>query len=201
MICVVLLPTSRIGKCSFRLVYVWRSLLIGISGVASVATRSLAIAAESLVSRTEQEEVIQIFDKIREETGWRVAFLNDELKQKWGWSEDDDQSKPPPGDNQQKPSMLIQQQQQPPHQSHHQNMPSNGSTSSMSSYSFGSQSGQQQPLQQPQQSSNMGPMPSMMGKMPKQGIVNPILKMADFSAPVHPYQNYYVPPIQPLVHF
>jgi len=56
------------------------------SGVASVALRSLAIAAECLTSRREQEEVLQIFDKIRQETGWRVGFLHGELKEKWGWN-------------------------------------------------------------------------------------------------------------------
>ncbi|KAF2813098.1 uncharacterized protein BDZ99DRAFT_381672 [Mytilinidion resinicola] len=57
-------------------------------GVASVALRSLAIAAECLTTRREQEEVLQIFDKIRQETGWRVGFLNSELKEKWGWNEE-----------------------------------------------------------------------------------------------------------------
>jgi hypothetical protein len=54
-----------------------------ISGVASVALRSLAIAAECLTDRREQDEVLQIFDKIQQETGWRVAFVNNELKAKW----------------------------------------------------------------------------------------------------------------------
>ena len=179
---------------------IWSPSLTFSRGVASVATRSLAIAGECLVSRTEQEEVLQILNKIREETGWRVAFLGDELRKKWGWNDDDDQPNPPPGSSQQESSLLMQQQQQS-QQSHHQHMPSTGSSNSLSSFGYDNQPGQPQPLQQQQQSSNMGPTPSMMGKMPKQGIVNPILKMADFSAPVHPYQNYYVPPIQPLVHF
>lgn len=58
-------------------------------GVASVAIRSLAIAAECLVVRREQEEVLQIFDKIKKETGWRVGFLHKELKDKWGWNQDE----------------------------------------------------------------------------------------------------------------
>lgn len=57
-------------------------------GVASVAIRSLAIAAECLVIRREQEEVLEIFEKIRKETGWNVKFLNVELKAKWGWQEE-----------------------------------------------------------------------------------------------------------------
>ncbi|TVY32792.1 Adhesion and hyphal regulator [Lachnellula subtilissima] len=58
-------------------------------GVASVALRSLAIAAECLVIRREQEEVLDIFDKIRAETGWKVGFLHNELKTKWGWQQED----------------------------------------------------------------------------------------------------------------
>lgn len=57
-------------------------------GVASVALRSLAIAAECLSARVEQEEVLKIFDKIKHETGWKVGFLHDELKIKWGWNEE-----------------------------------------------------------------------------------------------------------------
>ncbi len=61
-------------------------------GVASVAIRSLAIAAECLVVRREQEEVLEVFEKIRKETGWRVGFLHKELKVKWGWQEDEEHS-------------------------------------------------------------------------------------------------------------
>lgn len=63
-------------------------------GVASVALRSLAIAAECLVVRREQEEVLKVFEKIRAETGWKVGFLNKELKVKWGWQEDAVQQPP-----------------------------------------------------------------------------------------------------------
>ena len=63
-------------------------------GVASVALRSLAIAAECLTSRREQEEVLEIFQKIKRETGWRVDFLHKELKEKWSW--DAPASAPPP---------------------------------------------------------------------------------------------------------
>lgn len=63
-------------------------------GVASVALRSLAIAAECLVIRREQEEVLEVFEKIRAETGWKVGFLNKELKAKWGWQEDAVQQPP-----------------------------------------------------------------------------------------------------------
>lgn len=57
-------------------------------GVASVAIRSLAIAGECLVDRREQEEVLEIFEKIRKETGWNVKFLNTELRKHWGWQDE-----------------------------------------------------------------------------------------------------------------
>lgn len=55
-------------------------------GVASVSIRCLAIAADCLVERIEQEEVLQIFDKIKRETGWQVDFLRGELMRAWGWN-------------------------------------------------------------------------------------------------------------------
>jgi hypothetical protein len=54
-------------------------------GVASASIRCLAVAGENLTVKREQEEVLEIFDKIKKETGWRVAFINDALKEKWGW--------------------------------------------------------------------------------------------------------------------
>ncbi|KAJ8606700.1 hypothetical protein MRB53_040782 [Persea americana] len=56
-------------------------------GVASVAIRSLAHAAEVLTDRKEQEEVISIFERINRETGWRIGFVYKELKEKWAWKE------------------------------------------------------------------------------------------------------------------
>jgi hypothetical protein len=64
-------------------------------GVASVSIRCLAIAAECLVTRQSQEEVLQIFEKIIKETGWRIAFLRDELVQKWGWNSAQTQQQQP----------------------------------------------------------------------------------------------------------
>ncbi|KAI9052898.1 hypothetical protein LZ554_003170 [Drepanopeziza brunnea f. sp. 'monogermtubi'] len=63
-------------------------------GVASVALRSLAIAAECLVHRREQDEVLEIFEKIRKETGWKVGFISTDLKKKWGFPSDDLQQSP-----------------------------------------------------------------------------------------------------------
>ena len=138
-----------------------KAALIVHRGVASVALRSLAIAAECLVSRREQEEVLQIFEKIRKETGWRVGFLNKELKEKWGWNDE-----------------AFQQQQQ-------QQMP----TAMMHNPPLQNFPYQQQP-------SSLPPAPPSAPGMPRPGIVNPLMRTADFSAPTHPYQNYYVAPNQ-----
>ena len=147
-------------------------------GVASVALRSLAIAGECLVSRREQEEVLSILDKIKKETGWRVGFLHKELKEKWGWvSEEDAQAQ-----------AQAQQAQAQAFQQHQHQL----SASSM----------MQQPMQPglqyvgPPTQLPAPPPPSMAKQMPRQGIVNPMLRAADFSAPTHPYQNYYVAPSQ-----
>ena len=127
-------------------------------GVASVAIRSLAIAAECLVVRREQEEVLNIFEKIRKETGWKVGFLNKELKAKWGWHEQD----------------AAQQQLAAVQNSLAQLFPNTqGPMTSL-------------PPAPPQPAPR--PMPS--------GVLNPLLKTADFSLPNHPYQQYYQPPNQ-----
>ncbi|QKX58432.1 uncharacterized protein TRUGW13939_05554 [Talaromyces rugulosus] len=54
-------------------------------GVATMSIRCLAIAAECLVSRDAQEEILDIMDKIMKEAGWRIGFLKNELQEKWGW--------------------------------------------------------------------------------------------------------------------
>jgi len=122
-------------------------------GVASVAIRSLAIAGESLVVRREQEEVLEIFEKIRKETGWNVKFLHVELKAKWGWQDD-----------------MGQQQV-------------GASQSSLANFF---------------PTTTQAPVPSLPPAPPlaaqKGGILNPLLKTADFSLPNHPYQQYYQPP-------
>ena len=51
-------------------------------GVASASIRCLAVAGENLIDRREQEEVLQIFDRIKLETGWRVDFIHDDLRDK-----------------------------------------------------------------------------------------------------------------------
>ncbi|UQC90009.1 uncharacterized protein CLUP02_15540 [Colletotrichum lupini] len=54
-------------------------------GVASVAIRSLAIASAVLTDPREQEEVLEILDKIHAESGWRLGSIHGELKRAWGW--------------------------------------------------------------------------------------------------------------------
>lgn len=94
-------------------------LICGISahvkdrGVASVALRSIAIAADCLTRRDAQEEVLNIVDKIRTETGWRVGFINDELKEKWGWNKQEQQPAQPPQQQAPAPPMPSQPRMYP----------------------------------------------------------------------------------------
>ncbi|CAA9964843.1 C6 zinc finger domain containing protein [Pyrenophora teres f. maculata] len=151
-------------------------------GVASVALRSLAIAAEPLTDRREQEEVLQIFDKIRQETGWRVGFVNTELKQKWGWDTPQSQDQKP----QQQPPPQQQQQQQPQQQQQQQQQHLNGHMQD------GNVIYQQQPQLVVQQQMPQVPIaPAPVPRRPT-GFGNPLL-VADFSMPQHPYQTHYVP--------
>ncbi|KAH8728697.1 hypothetical protein GQ44DRAFT_29856 [Phaeosphaeriaceae sp. PMI808] len=138
-------------------------------GVASVALRSLAIAGECLTDRREQEEVLQIFDKIRQETGWRVGFVNTELKQRWGWDT--------PQQEQQQQQKLQQQ--------------TNGHGQDVN-MAFHQQ--QMQPtqvvVQQQMPPTSLPPAPIQPRRPPAFG--NPLL-VADFNMPQHPYQTHYVP--------
>lgn len=135
-----------------------------------MALRSLAIAAECLVNRREQEEVLHLLDKIRKETGWRVGFMHTELKEAWGWNAEE-AFEPP--------------QQQPPPQPPPMGAPSSGVVHQQSTM---------QDFQYPAASMPPAPpAPPPVKQMPRSGIVNPILRTADFSAPTHPYQNHYVP--------
>ncbi|TDZ19950.1 Transcription activator AMTR1 [Colletotrichum orbiculare MAFF 240422] len=54
-------------------------------GVASVAIRSLAIASAVLTDPREQDEVLQLLDRIHAESGWRLGMIHSELKRTWGW--------------------------------------------------------------------------------------------------------------------
>jgi hypothetical protein len=130
-------------------------------GVASVAIRSLDIAAEALVNRREQEEVLEIFERIRKETGWKISFLHNELKEKWGWLNED---------------MTSQQH------------------NSLSQFFPGAPPGGAQATSAPSLPAPV--LPVIREPVPKRvgGIMNPLLRTADFSLPNHPYQQYYQPP-------
>ena len=127
------------------------------SGVASVSLRCLAIAAENLVSRQAQEEVLQILDKVIKETGWQVRFLQQELIERWGWNTPAGQASQP---DQQLPSMPG---------------PSSELGSSL--------------LNSPFLIADSIPR----SRLPE-GIVNPLMATADFTAENHVYQNHYVAP-------
>lgn len=140
-------------------------------GVASVAIRSVAIACEVLQERHEQEEVLQIFEKIRKETGWKIGFLSDELKKKWGWNVGMREEQVHGGQQ-----MLLQGGSQ------------QGSLSHFFPTSLMSGGGNLPPAPP---TTNSAPRPAVRG-----GILNPLLKTADFSLPNHPYQQHYQPPSQ-----
>jgi hypothetical protein len=128
-------------------------------GIASVAIRSLAIAAECLTDRQEQEEVLQIFKRVRLNTGWRVEFISKQLKEKcWGWMDEETR--------------------------HHM-----ATTQANSLTSIINQQGLQAPV------TSLPPPPPQPMSLPS-GIMNPLLKTADFKNPNHPYQQYYQPPSQ-----
>jgi len=129
-------------------------------GVASVALRSLHVAGECLVIRREQEEVLEIFDKIRKETGWKVDFIFQELRAKWNWQAEDNGQQ------------------------------SNAQLSSLSQFF---------PTTSQGPNSSLPPAPPPASRPPA-GILNPLLKTADFSLPNHPYQQYYQPPNLQLQH-
>ena len=144
------------------------------SGVASVALRSLAIAAECLKTRREQEEVLEIFNKIRQETGWRVGFLNTELKEKWGWN--------------------TQHQQQQPQQSQIQRPEQSADVHAQNGDLAYHQQNVQQQLQPIMPPTSLPSAPPVQARRPPVGIPNPLLATADFNMPQHPYQSYYVAP-------
>lgn len=133
-------------------------------GVASVALRSLAIAAECLVIRREQEEVLEIFEKIRTETGWKVGFLNKELKTKWGWQQEE-------GQNQNQ--MAAQQ-------------------NSLAQFFPSTTQAQAAGVSVSLPPAPVPPPPPPM-QIPARVPQNP-LERADFSLPNHPYQQHYQPP-------
>jgi hypothetical protein len=192
-------------------------------GVASVALRSLAIAAECLTVRREQEEVLQLFMRIHRETGWRIGFIPKDLAKSWGWDHE--------------PSMKL-----PTHDAPRAGLGLAGSRftydtgaaaagamqgSGYAAHQFDQYADVQQkrqqaaenasatsagfpnanlPFSQTRAAAGQNPSPLTAGstaqssvatpprKQPPAGIVNPMYTAADFSAAKHPYQDYYVAP-------
>lgn len=166
-------------------------------GVASVALRSLAHAAEVLTDRREQEEVLQIFDKINKETGWRIGFVYKELKEKWGWNEE-----PSPQQYAQTHTHAIQQRKESQAQAEQAAQAQLARQSLQLQQDFNYQQQQQQqnmaamgvPAPPPPATLQPSAQPTPPTKRPPAGIPNPLYAKADFSLPQHPYQNFYVAP-------
>ena len=86
-------------------------------GVASASIRCLAVAGDNLTARREQDEVLEIFTRINKETGWRIQFIIDELKEKWGWTTQEFDNMGAPSFYQQGTAQMPpipQQRQKPP---------------------------------------------------------------------------------------
>jgi len=165
-----------------------------------VAIRSLAHAAECLTERREQEEVLEIFRKINRETGWRIAFVFKELKEKWGWQED------VPLQTQQH----IQQQNQPQQQQQQTQALTPVEAMNQQRSVLQSSAPMQSYQQYPSNMQNVVPPPAAPAPVPQpaaprqrlpSGIMNPLYANADFTMSSHPYQNVYVAPnAVPAVH-
>ncbi|CAK3993052.1 Adhesion and hyphal regulator 1 [Lecanosticta acicola] len=180
-------------------------------GVASVAIRSLAHAAEVLTDRREQEEVLQIFEKINKETGWRIGFVYKELKERWGWHEEPSPQQAAQTHTAHRQAKEAQeaQQRQMQEQAHRAslqlqqgfdfNQQPSMTAMQQQQASHNTTTQQMQPTppqqhQQQQQQQQAPPPPQQQNKRPPAGIPNPLYAKADFSLPQHPYQNFYVAP-------
>jgi len=157
------------------------------SGVASVALRSLAHAAEPLTDRREQEEVLQIFDKINKETGWRIGFIYKELKEKWGWNQELSPYEFAQTHTAARQAKEAQDEQQRQQLQTQQNM------QLQQGFDFAQQ---QQAVAAPPRPPQPPPPQQQPtpAKKPPSGIPNPMYAKADFNLPQHPYQNFYVAP-------
>ncbi|KAI9754161.1 MAG: Cell morphogenesis protein PAG1 [Chaenotheca gracillima] len=178
-------------------------------GVASVALRSLAIAAECLVVRQEQEEVLQILAKIRKETGWRVEFMQKELREKWGWNNEEaiaqqqqqqqqaqqaqQAAQAQQREQQQREQQQAQQREQQRQQNYLQPGPTLASFAQFAPPSAASATAPSQSQTNPASSSTLPPAPPVQRRM---GFTNPLIT-ADFSSQDPPYSAYYVAPSQP----
>jgi hypothetical protein len=154
------------------------------NGVASVSIRSLALVAEVLNDRPEQQEVIDILERIDRETGWKLGGVLSSLKRAWGWEKTGGTG--------------LAAQFLPPHNKHAAS-PSgvgvNMQLNRLSTTQTTTPPQQQHPLVTSPSAhaaaQQLRPTPPMAAPRPMR--VNP-LSFADFSLPNHPYQNWYEPP-------
>lgn len=167
--------------------------------------------------------MLQIFEKINRETGWRIAFIFKELKSLWAWQ--DDPSMPTPH---------ITSNADPTPRPIHTHTGREGSISYSAANTVGGYSPVEPTSAHSRQGSTIGhhgaammgaggnvsgldgmPGPSFRASpsssttssnqggsnnagggrgKPPPGIKNPLFANADFSMPQHPYQNVYVAP-------
>ncbi|KAK6220143.1 C6 zinc finger domain-containing protein [Colletotrichum tabaci] len=143
-------------------------------GVASVAIRSLAIASAVLTDPREQDEVLEILDRIHAESGWRLGKIHTELKKTWGWPSPAPSHANTPGGGASAGDS---------HHHHHHHRGSVGSYTSRSG----------PPGNPPAMATSSAQGSGAASSTPMKALVNP-LSFADFSLPNHPYQNWYEPP-------
>ncbi|OHE94091.1 hypothetical protein CORC01_10666 [Colletotrichum orchidophilum] len=136
-------------------------------GVASVAIRSLAIASAVLTDPREQEEVLEILNKIHAESGWRLGSIHGELKRAWGWPS-------PAPSHASVPGVLGEHR------------------GSLGGGGYGGRSGP--PGNPPAMATSSAPSASnAASSAPMKSLVNP-LSYADFSLPNAPYKDWWRPP-------
>ena len=155
--------------------------------------------------RREQDEVIEIFERIKKEAGWRVGFIIDDLREKWGWNS----SVGSPNDA---ASVAGSAGSAVGGYDANGNSVAAAAANNSSSASFFQASSSSTAAAAAGGSSAMPPPPpggvaaatktgtstsaSTARGRPQfpSGIVNPMYKNADFLGPNHPYQGNYVAP-------
>lgn len=152
-------------------------------GVASVSIRSLAIVAEVLTDRAEQDEVVATLEKIDRETGWKLGAVVKNLERVWGWGEKTGamglaaQFLSGPGPQATTTTTMQQRHKEKSHTQHQQTSTPPGPAAQL----------------MPGPAQAQGPKPPVAAPRPIRLSGNP-LNCADFSLPNHPYQNWYEPP-------
>lgn len=170
-------------------------------GVASVSIRSLAIVSEVLTDYAEQQEVVDILERIDRETGWKLAGVVTGLKKRWGWEKKMEPphslttqlrlgSALPPGGG----GHGHGRGKQPVHRMVAGHPPPPAGNSTTTTTGAAQQQMMLAPVMQvPATAAPQQMQPVVMTSASRPTRVNP-LHSADFSLPDHPYQNWYEPP-------